>query len=133
MLRRHAWNIVSLLVIIACCVIAFNLCRMDYIRSAERIQTIKTFSPLLIAPTDTEGIYGNMDVDSAVFRYRTLVRDDEFWHALDRNLQGSDWQRIASEGEMRRYQRVIAPTGQQRFWWVDELRICHRRGEVVVG
>lgn len=108
---------------------------MEYVPTAEQVQAREDFRPFLVEPSNIEGVYANMDVDSAVFRYTTAADEAAFWRRVEQQVAGTNWVAVAPEGEVRRYQRVIPPVGQQVSWWVDELRVRYRPANrtVVVG
>ena len=134
MSRRWA-EIAVMLVVVATWggIAVWGVRAMHYVPSAEEIQARPDFHPFLVEPSNVEGVYGNMDVDSAVFRYTTAADEDEFWQRIEGQTRGTDWVVIPSDGDVRRYQRVLPPSGQQVCWWVDELRIRYRpSGRVIV-
>lgn len=108
---------------------------MQYVPTADQIRSREDLSPFLVEASSVEGIYGNTDVDSVVFRYTAGVGEDEFWRRVEQQLRGTRWAAVAPEGPVRRFQRVIPPEGQQMCWWVDEVRVRYRPGPrtVVVG
>jgi hypothetical protein len=115
--------------------VLLTLLTMEYVPTAEKILAGQHLQPFLVDPSDVEGIYGNIDIDSAVFRYRPGVVDvDEFWRRIDRQIEGTAWTKLPADGELRRFQRVF-PKGSKAFCSVEEIRVrydaVNRR--VVVG
>lgn len=136
MSRRVASIAVTLLVLAGLLAVAVWVAgSMEYVPTADQIQARDDLRPFVVEPTGITGVYGNMDVDSAVFRYTAGVPEDEFWRRVEEQLRGTRWVAVAPEGEVRRFQRVIPPEGQQVCWWVDEVRVRYRPATrtVVVG
>lgn len=134
-IRRLLTVVAVSLLVCAAGVGLFLVLRMDYVPSAEKILAFEHLRPFLVEASDIRGIYGNLDVDSAVFRYTTGVVEEEFWRRIEQQVAGTAWTAIPPDGEIRRFQRVFPPKGQGRFWWVDELRVRYQRStrKVVVA
>ncbi|MGL4423037.1 MAG: hypothetical protein ACRCZF_20405 [Gemmataceae bacterium] len=108
---------------------------MSYVPTAEQVQAREDFRSFLVEPYNVEGVYANMDVDSAVFRYTTTADEAAFWRRVEEQAVAAGWAVVAPEGAVMRFQRVIPPVGEQVSWWVEELRVRYRPSDrrVVVG
>lgn len=88
---------------------------------------------------DIQGIYGNLDVDCAIYAYDTATaRADEFWNAIDRAAKDDGWTIISDSSPSRkigRFQRVIPAVGAQEYHSVEEVRIafCEETQQVIVA
>jgi hypothetical protein len=106
----------------------------EYVPTTEQIVARIHLRPFLVNASEIEGIYGNMDVDAVIFRYRTGERDLEaFLARVEEHRQGTQWTPLAPHGEFRRFQRVF-PKGSRMFCSVEEVRLKHAPdGTVLVG
>jgi hypothetical protein len=107
----------------------------EYVPSADELQHREALAPFLVKPSNVEGIYGNRDVDSVVFRYTTAEGEDAFWQRVEQQSKVRAWIVVAPEGEARRFERAIPPDRKGLFWSVEEVRVRYLRANraVVVG
>jgi hypothetical protein len=81
----------------------------------------------LVEAKDLRGIYGNHDVDCAVYEYFSAFPEDRFWMSVDTQAQNAGWLRIRDLDDVRRYQRICAATGQQLLHSAEEVRVSFNR------
>lgn len=99
-----------------------------YIPSAEKLRNPQNPSSAFIHNEQSiRGVYGNHDVDSAIYTYQTMTDNaDEFWTAIEQAADADDWTIIEDSEQpvaTRRFLRIIPKTGQKVFHSVEEVRI----------
>lgn len=105
--------------------IVFCLCGcMDYVPSAEMLRSpCSPSSAFHVEAAEFQGIYGNSDVDSVIYAYRT--RDPEaFWDKLGRQAEDNGWEHVEMHEDYRRYARIVPRLEQQVFHSVEEVRVA---------
>ncbi len=82
----------------------FNL--SDYTPSAEDVCSgYNPSSPFMVEPAEIAGLYGNLDVDSLIYSYRTTANDaDAFWAQIDQQAAKSGWQLLKDDEGYRQYE-----------------------------
>jgi hypothetical protein len=62
----------------------------------------------LVRADQVEGIYGNEDVDSMIFKYRTSVESEsELRDALSEAIEGSEWRETSAGDKFLEYRRTV--------------------------
>ena len=97
-----------------------------YTPSPEKLRSPNNPSrAFIVEERDMEGLYGNLDVDAAIYTYRADVASDtEFWAILDLQTQEQGWELKHIAGFYRRYVRIIPKTGQHMFHSAEEVRVA---------
>lgn len=94
-------------------------------------------SAFFVQPADVEGVFGNGDVDSEVYRYVTKAdTPDAYWSSLESQATKDGWIYVPStDGSVRRFVRLGAPNSDSGFWSVWEARVkkAPDSATVVVG
>lgn len=103
-------------------------CGMEYVPSAQQLRDPKNPSAAFLhRPTSVRGIYGNLDVDSAIFEYHTSVeQESDFWTAIETASDEQGWTKIEdadSTTSVRRFLRITPRTGQRVTHGVEETRL----------
>jgi hypothetical protein len=79
---------------------------MEFVPDTEMIK--RTLDMFLVRADQVEGIYGNEDVDSMIFKYRTSVQSEsELRGALSIAIEGSEWRETSAGGEFLEYRRTL--------------------------
>ena len=87
----------------------------------------------IVAGEDIRGIYGNMDVDSEVYQYRTREENaDEFWVAVSKQSAETGWKLVHEEGNVRHYDRIMPATGEEACHSAEQVRIAYDPGSRTV-
>lgn len=107
---------------------------MNYVPTAEQLRGNRHYKAFIVKETDIEGVYANMDVDSAVFTYISKATNEtEFWSEVDKNTQDSGWELVESQDNTQRYERIIPRRGKLAFHSAEEVRIaCDAKTMTVV-
>lgn len=97
--------------------------RMDYVPTSEQIKnTLPEF--IIFKDAKVEGLYGNMDVDSMIFRCSFKMKSyksaDNILNNLLAKAQKTDWKLTEKQATTMRLNR-FRPTG--RFYSAEEVRI----------
>jgi hypothetical protein len=88
---------------------SFDPMPMDYVPTAGLIKQHGGVQPFLQGAQDVQGVYGNHDVDSLVFTYRTqIAAPAEFWQRVDEAGEQAGWTPLTETGDVRRYERAYA-------------------------
>ncbi|REK20871.1 MAG: hypothetical protein DWQ41_23480, partial [Planctomycetota bacterium] len=100
----------------------------SYMPSAEKLRNRSNPSAaFIVGEHDIRGIYGNMDVDSAIYTYQTDTKDEEeFWASLDKATSDDGWTLREERDNYRCYVRIIPRTGQQVFHSAEEVRVAFK-------
>jgi len=101
-------------------------CNINEAPSVEKLHSDTNPSKAFIfSERDIQGIYGNSDVDSAIYQYTSNESTAEkFWERVAARAEESNWAFAADQEKTRRYLRIRPRTGQQRFHSVEEVRIA---------
>ncbi len=91
----------------------------------------------IVKDTDLEVVSFNYDVDSVTFTYETSVTDAAtFWTEISSRSEESRWKVLDSEGNVRRYERLLPPReGSMGYYSAEDLRIAYdpKAGRVMVA
>lgn len=118
-----------LLAVVCSLVMLASGCHMNtYVPTAENLRNPRNPSSAFIhKESQLRGIYGNMDVDAAIYTYQTASESAaEFWTAIDKAATKDNWTVIEDTGlpdDRRRFLRITPKTGQQVFHSVEEARV----------
>lgn len=97
---------------------------MSYIPTSEGLKKGE-YAVFIVEETNLKGIYGNYDVGSQVFSYKTNISDESsFWTLIDKNSRDRGWKHLSSEAHIRRYERFIPNRGGYNS--IEEVRIACR-------
>ena len=99
-----------------------------YALTAEKLRNPRNPSHAFIHnESHIRGIYGNMDVDAAIYCYQTTAGSvSDFWAAIENAANKDGWAVIDDTdlpAERRRFLRITPKTGQQILHGVEETRI----------
>lgn len=107
-----------------------DLLDMDYKPSAEQLRASTSVADLIVAPMHIEGIYGNVDVDSLVFRYTPARPIDQAWSTITVQASCAGWT-LQNESPQRLVLRRVRVGGA--FPSTEQVRICRTTQDIVVG
>jgi uncharacterized lipoprotein len=106
---------------------------MERVPDASAIRASKDLLPFLIEAQDIQGIYQNLDVDSALFTYsHRAVSENEFWDQLRHALKETGWKAVDHSGSIRRFEREF-PKGKRAFSSAEQIRIGYQKNKAIVG
>ena len=92
--------------------------------SAEKLRLSSNPSrAFIVKEADIRGLFGNYDVDSAIYEYTTSSDSDRFWTQLQHQAERDGWQPVTDGGNALRFQRVQVATGDQACHYVEEVRV----------
>ena len=101
-----------------------DLLSMEYVPTSAQITA--SHARFLVAQQAVTGHYANMDVDSAIFSYKTDATDEAtFWQAVDDALLADKWKCTSNSGNERHYERIIPKTGQRMLHSAEQARISY--------
>jgi hypothetical protein len=95
----------------------------DTVPEGALIRTHPGIQAFLHQPSDIEGIYRNIDVDSCVFSYHTFYNADPFWNKVGNATETEGWSLKADNGDMRVYERIDKPS-QGKWWGAEQVSIA---------
>jgi len=79
---------------------------MEYVPDAEIIE--RNMATFLVHADRLEGVYGNEDVDSMIFRYRTSVNSGSgLRDALSTAIEGSEWEETSTSDGSMEFRRSV--------------------------
>ena len=106
---------------------------MERIPTDEELRTWPVLKPFLMSAESLTGVYRNLDVDCAVFHYRSSLPTEQFWRQIEESATAQGWTPLPNgERKYRTYQRLV-PRGSMGFSSAEEARIAYVAGRVVVG
>jgi len=119
--------------------IACELVSMERVPTANEIRERLELKPFVVRPIDITGVYENIDIDSAVFHYRSSITGQpEFWRELRQGAQLAGWVQSedpACTGRSREcevFQR-FKRNGELWFSSAEEVRVAFAPSRIVVG
>lgn len=114
--------------------VIFSACsqlEMDYVPTPSELR--EGWAEFIIDGTNLQGIYGNQDVDSVIFTYKTNIADEKsFWAHFDEVARDNHWNALPIEKEVRRYERIIPRSSRNDFHSVEEVRIACRAATMII-
>jgi hypothetical protein len=98
----------------------------EYVPSAEKLRLPTNPSKaFIIDESEIWGVYGNTDVDAAIYQFTTKHPDESrFWTKVQESAE-DQWKLVHEDGHIRHYERIVAATGEQRFHSVEQVRIAY--------
>ena len=125
-------NVIMIVGILSICVLfafvllpfAFDILDRMQIPSAEKLQLPSNPSRAFIVDgQEFVGIYGNYDVDSAIYKYESsILNEDEFWARISSATIDQNWELRSENSNWKRFVR-IRHKGKYAYHSVEEVRI----------
>lgn len=122
---------------LAACVMASAGCDINaYVPTAEKLRRPDNpSSAFIVEEQGIIGIYGNLDVDSAIYSYVSGIADEaELWTEIDAQASQAGWELRDEHGEYRRYVRIRPKPQGAAVHSLEEVRIARReQGDVLIA
>lgn len=98
----------------------------SYVPSVEKLESPSNPSRAFIFDgSDFVGISATMDVDSAIYQYKTTaLNSDSFWNQIGESSLEHEWELKSENEKWKRYVRIIPKTGQRAYHSFEEVRIA---------
>ena len=125
---------IGVLLLISIVLLTGGACDLnEYTPSVEVIKKNES-RVFMVEPTEVESLYGNLDVDSLIYSYRTTVSDaDLFWSCIEQRAVDHGWKLVKREIDDRQYELVENHPGGMPYKHQVAVAINRDTLEVVLG